>query len=164
MQLSIKEKCDNFISNVDFDNFLDFYYSHNDRDVINEFNLSWSVFEKLKKDYNLHKTREQIISITKNTWAEKPTSFVNKHARLKEEISYNDLYDYYISNNHRFEDTCNHFNINAEGLLYLTREYKLQKDGKLLSELSKETKLNKYKEDLTNYLELVTAKVHLMNN
>ena len=131
MQITLEEKLNNFLSNNDFDEFLSYYYTHNDSDVLTYYNLTNGLFKLIKSRFNLKKSREQIKEIQMRTWEEKPTSIKNKHDNLLKQISKENLEDYYITKNNTFEDTIRHFNIVSSDLLFLLNYYDLKKDKKL---------------------------------
>ena len=78
MQMSLEEKLNVFLDNTNFDEFLSYYYTHNDSDVLNNYNLTNGLFKLIKSRFNLKKSREQIKEIQMRTWEEKPSSIKNK--------------------------------------------------------------------------------------
>ncbi len=144
MQITLEEKLNNFLSNNDFDEFLSYYYTHNDSDVLTYYNLTNGLFKLIKSRFNLKKSREQIKEIQMRTWEEKPTSIKNKHDNLLKQISKENLEDYYITKNNTFEDTIRHFNIVSSDLLFLLNYYDLKKDKKLSKEHADKTRQIRY--------------------
>lgn len=144
MQITLEEKLNNFLSNNDFDEFLSYYYTHNDLDVLTYYNLTNGLFKLIKSRFNLKKSREQIKEIQMRTWEEKPTSIKNKHDNLLKQISKENLEDYYITKNNTFEDTIRHFNIVSSDLLFLLNYYDLKKDKKLSKEHADKTRQIRY--------------------
>ena len=132
------------MNTVNMNEFLNYYYSHNDSDVLHKYNLTNGLFKMIKKELNLSKTREQIRNIQKNTWESKPTSKTNKHNLLLEKLSKEELEEYYINNNNTFEDTYIHFNISSNDLLFLIQHYNLYKDKHLSKIHADNTRQSKY--------------------
>ena len=64
--------------------------------------------------------------------------------KKKINVSYEELYDYYIKQNHSSNDTCNHFNMSGYTLERLCRKYGIKKETKMIYENYKKTNLNKY--------------------
>lgn len=67
-----------------------------------------------------------------------------KISSLKEKISKDELYDYYILKNNRWEDTQKEFDISNSELVLLVREYDIRKPKTLSAKHTKKTKLEKY--------------------
>lgn len=150
MQLTINEKIEKFVANIDKDEFLEFYYSHNDNDVISNYGITYGMFKKLKQVWGLKKTEEQIRNIQKNTWQNKPTSLQNKHLNLISKISFEQLKDYYINDNNTFDNTLQYFHLSNSELLFLIQHYSLYKDKRLSKVHADATKQNKYGDENYN--------------
>lgn len=150
MQLTLNEKVENFIMSTNKDEFLEFYYSHNDNDVISNYDITYGMFKKLKQVWGLKKTKEQIRSIQKNTWQNKPTSLQNKHLNLISKISFEQLKDYYINDNNTFDNTLQYFHLSNSELLFLIQHYSLYKDKRLSKVHADATKQNKYGDENYN--------------
>lgn len=142
--LTLTEKFENFMNTVNMNEFLNYYYSHNDSDVLHKYNLTNGLFKMIKKELKLSKTKEQIRNIQKNTWESKPTSKINKNNLLLEKLSKEEIENYYIVNNNTFEDTYVHFNISSNDLLFLIKHYNLYKDKHLSKIHADNTKQSKY--------------------
>lgn len=128
---TIKEKFDDFISITDIKEFKEYYYTHNDTEVLTKYNLTNGLFKYIKKEYNLSKTREQIKEIQKRTWQNKPTSIENKHTELLQKFTKQEIEDYYIIQNNSFGDSIKHFELITADFLFLLNHYDLKKDKKL---------------------------------
>ena len=144
MQMTLEEKLKGFLDNTDFDEFLSYYYTHNDSDVLNNYNLTNGLFKLIKSRFNLKKSREQIKEIQMRTWEEKPSSIKNKQNNLLKQISKEDLEYYYIIENNTFESTIEHFNLITSDLLFLLNYYDLKKDKRLSKEHADRTRQIKY--------------------
>lgn len=142
--VTLKEKFDNFEATTNIEEFKEYYYTHNDPDVLNEYNLTNGLFKYIKTEYKLNKSREQIKAIRKRTWEDKPTSLKNKHSDLLGKFSKEDIEDYYIKQNNSFEDSIKHFNLIPDDFLFLLQHYDLKKDKKLSKVLADNTKEHKY--------------------
>lgn len=142
--MTLVEKYNIFIENNNINEFIDYYYSHNDGDVIKYFNLSHGLFRFIKEKHNLKKTKEQTFEIAKKTWANKETSKENKLKYYIDNISKEELEDYYITQNHCVDDTLSYFNIPYDYFNKLIKYYNLVKDNSLNAELVKQTKLDRY--------------------
>ena len=62
-----KEKFETILNTLDIEYFKNFYYTHNTADILKEFSLTVHCYNKLIKYFSLHKTKEQINQIIKNT-------------------------------------------------------------------------------------------------
>lgn len=142
--MTLVEKYNIFIENNNISEFIDYYYSHNDGDVIKYFNLSHGLLRLIKEKHSLKKTKEQTSEIAKKTWANKETSKENKLKYYIDNISKEELEDYYITQNHCVDDTLSYFNIPYDYFNKLIKYYNLVKDNSLNAELVKQTKLDRY--------------------
>lgn len=142
--MTLVEKYNIFIENNNINEFIDYYYSHNDDDVIKYFNLSHGLFRLIKEKHSLKKTKEQTSEIAKKTWANKETSKENKLKYYINNISKQELEDYYITQNHYVDATLAYFNIPYDYFNKLIKYYNLVKDNSLNAELVKQTKLDRY--------------------
>lgn len=67
-RLNIKKySFDDFLKDVEKDEFIEYYFSHSKIDTLAHFNISDSIFDKYMKYYDIHKPQQAIKQVRENT-------------------------------------------------------------------------------------------------
>ena len=137
-------KLTNFINSISVDELQNYYFSHTEEEFRQNYNLSYGNLRVVKKEFNLYLTKDQINQKRKETWNKKPTSKFNKQEQLVHSISKNTLVEFYINQNHSFDETLKNFNLINDDLLFLLNYYDCKKDKHLSHKIAQETCTQKY--------------------
>ena len=111
--------------NISKEEFWEYYKDHNQDDTREYFNISHGSLHELIRHYDLHKTKEQLLE-TQLKYTPKKEKIVDK---LSKEISKEQLFEYYITQNHSLEECKEYFKTN--GIIKLLNYYDIHKDAKL---------------------------------
>lgn len=139
-----KEALDKFIAEHTFQELQDNYNTLNEKQFKEFYNLSFDNIRTLRKIYGLHVLKETKINREKQTWADKSTSIINKHNKLLLDIPKDLFIDLYITKNYSIEKLKNELHISLNDILFLISQYNCKKPKTLSSEITKQTKFDKY--------------------
>lgn len=123
------------IAKVPYEALYNYYIveNHNGRETCEYFNINSSLLTRLFKYYNIKKDKNIIV---KN---------ISDKLRVDYNISYNDLYNYYIIDNHNWEETYKHFGVSGDVITKLLKNYGIKKDRSIINKNISEKTKNKPK-------------------
>ena len=142
--MKLEEKIKLFFEQHSLEEFKEYYYSHRPNEVIEYFNISNGMYRYIKKEYNIKPDKELVNKRRKETWGKKETSLTNFT------ISKEEIYDYYINQNHTLKESIDYFNISTGKFLEYLKYYDIKKPKSISNQLSKQTKLEKYGDENYN--------------
>lgn len=144
---TIDEKIKKFFSEIDFGEFKEYFFTHRDEETRQHFNLTHGVYNKIKKDYNLRRSIEQMNASRKSKWNSKMEDI---HAEWTANITKEALYDYFVTQNHYVDECLTYFNITYTQFRWLCNNYDIKKPGGLNIVHSRQTKLELYGDENYN--------------
>lgn len=144
---TIDEKIKKFFSEIDFGEFKEYFFTHRDEETRQHFNLTHGVYNKIKKDYNLRRSIEQMNASRKSKWNSKMEDI---HAEWTANITKEALYDYFVTQNHYVDECLTYFNITYTQFRWLCNNYDIKKPGGLNTVHSRQTKLELYGDENYN--------------
>lgn len=144
---TIDEKIKKFFSEIDFGEFEEYFFTHRDEETRQHFNLTHGVYNKIKKDYGLRRSVEQMNASRKSKWNSKMEDI---HAEWTANITKEDLYDYFVINNHYVDECLAYFNIPYTQFNWLCNNYGIKKPVGLNTIHSRRTKLELYGDENYN--------------
>ena len=147
MNETIDEKIKKFFSEIDFGEFKEYFFTHRDEETRQHFNLTHGVYNKIKKDYNLRRSIEQMNASRKSKWNSKMEDI---HAEWTANITKEALYDYFVTQNHYVDECLTYFNITYTQFRWLCNNYDIKKPGGLNTVHSRQTKLELYGDENYN--------------
>lgn len=136
-----KEEFEKFKLNLNIEQFKEFYFSHDSKEVLNFFNLSYGNLRLLVKEFNLYIPKDEIVKKREKTKKEKN---LKEKEKLIEKCSKNSFIKYYIDENHSLEETKEFFDLTNNQIIFLIKEYNCHKDKKLANKITKKILLQKY--------------------
>lgn len=137
----IDEKIEKFLSEIDLEEFKEYFFSHRDEETRQHFNLTHGVYNKIKKDYSLKRSVEQMNVSRKSKWS---TKMEDIHAEWIANIPKQSIEDYFITQNHYVDECLEYFNISYTQFNWLCNHYQIKKPGELNNLHSRQTKLELY--------------------
>lgn len=138
---TIDEKMEKFFSKIDLREFKEYFFSHRDEETRQHFNLTHGVYNKIKKDYGLKRSVEQMNASRKSKWSNKMDDI---HAEWVANIPKESLEDYFVTQNHYVDECLAYFNIPYTQFNWLCNHYEIKKPGELNNLHSRQTKLELY--------------------
>lgn len=141
VQKTIPEKVEEFFATTSLEEFKDYFYTHRDDDVREHYGLTFGVYGYIKKKYGLKLSMDQLNELRKESWANR---MQDKHDEWTSKISKDDIYDYYITQNHCLDDCLKYFDISYTEFNWLMHHYGIVKDPALNNVHSRATKLDVY--------------------
>lgn len=130
------------INRISENNFRDIYSQYPRKETMNKLSLSFAEFDYLVKYYH---AQDITTEHTKRKRAAAKQQKQNDYeSSLTSRISKEQLVQYYIQENHSVQETVKLLNITEKELYDLIRIYDCKKPKTLSSDISKNTKLNKY--------------------
>ena len=147
MNETIDEEITKFFSEIDFEEFKEYFFTHRDEETRQHFNLTHGVYNKIKKDYNLRRSIEQMNASRKSKWNSKMEDI---HTGWTANITKEALYDYFVTQNHYVDECLTYFNITYTQFRWLCNNYDIKKPGGLNIVHSRQTKLELYGDENYN--------------
>ena len=144
---TIDEKIEKFFSEIDLQEFKEYFFTHRDEETRQHFNLTHGVYNKIKKDYGLKRSVEQMNASRKSKWSSKMDDI---HAEWVANIPEESLEDYFVTQNHYVDECLEYFNISYTQFNWLCNHYKIKKPAELNNIHSRQTKLELYGDENYN--------------
>lgn len=144
---TIDEKIKKFFSEIDIEEFKAYFFTHRDEETRQHFNLTHGVYNKIKKDYGLKRSVEQMNASRKSKWDNRMRDI---HDEWTANITKEVLYDYFVTQNHYVDECLKHFNIPYTQFNWLCNHYGIKKPGELNIIHSRQTKLELYGDENYN--------------
>lgn len=136
-----KEKLQDVINRINLEDFKLYYFSHNQEQTKEYFNIGWTNLKNYIKYFNIVKSDEDIHKTSSKTFKEKSN---DKLFKLSEQITLDAIIDYYDIQNHTYQECLEYFKISSNQFFKLLRYYNYHKSKEAHVELSKLAKLEKY--------------------